>query len=126
MAESIGNILDQYKAVIDEREKVAARDKELSKRKTELEREILAISERDGVNQFANEYISITVNEDARATYDPELWEGIVKWAVESNNIGLLYRQMSSAKLKAMIEEGVALPPGLSTEPFKKVAYRRK
>lgn len=126
MDENIGQILDQYKAVIDEREALATRDSELAKLKAALERQMLDHSEQSGVTQFANDFISVSVSDANRATYAPEQWDGIVKWAAETGNLNLIHRRLSDAKVVALIEEGIALPDGLGIEPYKKLSYRRK
>lgn len=124
--ESIGQLLDQFKAVIDERESLAIRDLELGKLKVDLERRIKDHAEATGLNQFANDFISVTVSDENRAKIDPAKWDDIFKWAAETGNINLIHRRVSDAKVIALIEEGVELPEGLGIDPYKKLAYRRK
>jgi hypothetical protein len=69
--------------------------------------------------------ISVYLTDKCRATYDPERWAEIVKWAVESGRDYIVQRRLSDKKIESLIEEGVELPIGLGIEYYPDISHRR-
>jgi hypothetical protein len=123
----MSELLAGLRSVIDEREELARQDKILSERKSRIERELMQFHESTGLESCSGAGMSVTFNDDAmRAKYDPEQWPGIVKWAVESGHDYIIQRRLTDAKILDLVANGVALPEGLTLEPFVKMNIRRK
>lgn len=118
-------LLARYRAIIDEREALAARDSLLSAMKESIERDLLEFAESSGLSSFEDDAIRVTVADKMRVRYDPERWTDILKWDIE-NGIGAVQRRLTDAKIISLVEEGTALPEGLTLEGYKKVSHRRK
>ncbi len=124
---NVGSVLQNLRALIDLREKVAELDTALSKRKTELEGKLLDIQKSSGLSSFADFGVSVTFDTGAfRAKYDPEKFNDVMKWAVETGNEFIIQRRLTDAKILGLIDEGVSLPEGLSVESYTKISVRRK
>lgn len=120
-------LLAELRGLIDERERLAEEDRRLSKRKSEIESSLLSFHDASGLEQMAG--AGLTVRFDPAATrvrYDPEKWDSVVAWAVQTKNFQIIQRRTSDAKVMSLIEEGVALPEGLSIETFTGISVRRK
>lgn len=122
---NVSGLCTELRSVIDAREKLAAEDKALSKRKADLERQLLDYHDSSGLDHIRGGGLTIAFAEDVRASVDPERWEGVQKWAVESGHGHILYRQLSNAKVAELIENGVPLPEGLTVTPYTKINVRR-
>ena len=122
---TIGELLTDLRAVVDERETLSTRDGELSKLKAEIEYALQCKAKEQGVPGFKSDAGSITFVDDLRAKYDPERWDAIVEWAVSSGNHFIFQRRLTDVKVKALVVEGVALPDGLSLESYTKTSFRR-
>jgi hypothetical protein len=121
------NVLGELREVIDERERLATADRELSKRREALERELLAFHEDSGLDSLAGAGLSVSFDAAAmRAKYEPERWADIVRWAVTTGHDHIIQRRLTDAKVLDLIENGVELPPGLTVENYTKLSVRRK
>lgn len=124
--QKISAALTALRETIDELEAVREREVELNKKRYAIERELLSIHESTGLVAMANDYISVSVEDKDRATYAPDCWDDVLKWAVETGNMNIIQRRLSDAKVVALIGEGIPLPAGLGIEPYKKISHRRK
>ena len=123
----IGELLDELRRIIDAREALAAQDRPLATRRAEIEKEILDHATASGLQQFATDDLSVTVDLHAmRCRYDPERWDELMKWAVGLERCDLIQRRLNDAKILDLIDNGMALPDGLSVETYGKVSARRK
>jgi hypothetical protein len=122
---TIGEMLKNLRDVVDARDSLANQDSELARQEAELKYALQRKASEQGVPGFKSDAGAITFNEDLRAKYDPETWESIVKWAVESGNSHIIQRRMTDARVKALMDEGVVLPDGLTLEPYIKTSFRR-
>jgi uncharacterized protein YlxW (UPF0749 family) len=126
-ATNVTETLRMLRQVIDEREQLAAQDKVLSERKSALEAELLNFHASTGLNSCAGAGLSVTFDDGAvRAKYDPSKWADIVKWAVSTGNDHIIQRRLTDAKVIDLIENGTALPEGLTVESYTKLSTRRK
>lgn len=122
---TIGELLADLRGVVDTRELIAEQDKELYARETTLKLTLQRKAQEQGVPGFKSEAGAFSCSEEMRAKYDPEQWDAIVKWAVESGNQHIIQRRMTDARVKALMVEGVAFPDGLTLEAYIKTSFRR-
>jgi hypothetical protein len=124
---SVGDVLENLRAVIDLRERLAALDRDLSARKQTLELALIQHHESSGVDSLSGGGVSVSFDDHAmRARYDPDRWEDIVRWAVATNNLHCIQRRLTDSRIEDLIAEGVALPDGLTLETYTRIAVRRK
>lgn len=69
--------------------------------------------------------LTVTRRTKWRAKYDPEKWPTIFKWAAENGNEYLIHRRLSDAKVMELVDEGIQLPEGLTTEAYPSLDFRR-
>jgi hypothetical protein len=126
-AGSVQTTLAALRAVIDEREKLATADRELSKEKERLEASLLSFHNESGLDSLSGAGLSVSFDGEAmRAKYEPDRWAEIVKWAVSTGNDHIIQRRLTDAKVLDLIEQGVELPAGLTVENYTKLSVRRK
>lgn len=126
MMASISTILEELRAVIDEREQLSMRDSELSKRKDELEKQLLDYHGESGLQSVKGGGLTISFDDSAvRAKYDPDKWNNIIRWAVETGNEHVIQRRLTDKKCESLLKEGVAFPDGLTLENYTKISTRR-
>ena len=122
---SIQTTLEALRAVFDEKDRVAQRDAELSKMKAELEGELRRFHETSGLDQFRGAGLTISVSEKLRATYEPEQWANIAKWAVDTGHEYIIQRRLTDKKVLELIDNGVPLPDGLTVKGYTDISIRR-
>lgn len=122
----VTTLLEELRTVIDERETISTRDSVLSARKLELEHALIGYHETTGLTSVKGGGMTVSFDDDAlRAKYDPEKWQSIMQWAVQSGHDYIVQRRLTDAKVIALIKDGVELPEGLSLESFCKISTRR-
>lgn len=122
----VTSLLEELRGIIDERETIAARDSTLSRRKSEIEVALLSYHDATGLESVKGGGMSVSFDGDAcRAKYDPEKFNEIMAWAVATGNQHILQRRLTDARIVSLIKDGVALPDGLSVEPYTKISTRR-
>ena len=120
-------LLTALRSIIDQREQLAEQDSRLVKQKSQLEHQLLAFHELTGVDSVTGGGLSVSFDDAAmRAKYDPERWPAIVRWAIETGNDHIIQRRLTDAKVLDLIENGTALPEGLTVENYVKISTRRK
>jgi hypothetical protein len=124
---TVNELLTELRDVIDQRERLSTQDSALSKRKSYLEHELLAVHESEGVDSVSGAGMTVSFDDAAmRVKYDPEKWAGICRWAIETGNDHIIQRRLTDAKVMDLIENGTALPEGLTVENYVKISTRRK
>jgi hypothetical protein len=124
---NINATLARLKAVIDEREQLAAKDRTLSEERARLEAELLGFHGSTGLNSLSGAGLSVSFDDTAvRVRCEPSRWADIVKWAVSTGNDHVIQRRLTDAKVIELIENGTPLPEGLSVESYTKLSVRRK
>ena len=103
------------------------RSAEAQGRRKEIENQLIDAQKVSGLTSMSNDKISVTFTPNtARAVPDPEHWDEIHKWFVDSGYGYCIHRRMSDSKVLDLLMNGVELPKGLSFEFYTKVAFRRK
>lgn len=119
-------LLAELRRVIDARELLAEEDRKLSERRQQIERELLAFHEMSGLEKVAGAGVTVSFDPEAvRCNYDPERWDGIVRWAVETGNLHVIQRRLTDGKILDLVREGTELPEGLTLAPYTKISVRR-
>lgn len=117
--------LARLREIIDEKEAIGQRDKALSAEKSAIERDLIQYSETSGLDKFSASGMSVSITDAMRFKYDPAKWSDILKWAVDNNYDYIVHRRTSDAKIEELMLEGVALPDGLTPDPYKAISTRR-
>jgi uncharacterized protein YigA (DUF484 family) len=124
---NVTDVLAELRAVIDQREELAKQDRELAQRRSELERQLMQFHEHTGLENCAGAGLTVRFNPAAmRCRYEPDRWQSIVRWAVETGNDHIIQRRTSDAKVIELVQHGVALPEGLTLESYTDISIRRK
>lgn len=126
MEPDIGATLTRWREIIDAKEELNARIKTLNEEEDAIERRLLDLGERTGLDSFANDVLSVTLSQKQRARYEPGRWAEIVKWAADGGHYEIIKRQLSDKPVVALLVNGVALPDGLSIEDYTDISKRRK
>lgn len=126
-AADIGTTLADLRRVKDQREELGLADAKLAKQEAALKAQLLAFHESTGLLKLADHGLTVSFNPGAmRTCYDPEKWSDIVKWAASTGHDYIVQRRLTDAKVIALVEEGVALPEGLTLESYIDISIRRK
>ena len=123
---SVGEALSELRSLSDEIDTHAAALKDLNKRWDELERFLEEQGETLGLRSFSNDHITATLVSDLRVNYDPEKWADLLKWSLDTGNLGVVQRRLGDRVLKDLLDSGHAIPPGVTFLPYTKVSIRRK
>lgn len=123
---SVDAMLARLRTLIDANEELDRQKKELSDERQQIERDLMAFHKTTGLEKFAGSGMAVTIDPKAlRATYVPDRWPDIVKWAVDSGHGYIVQRRLSDAKVVDLFDQGVPLPDGLSLEGYTKISVRR-
>lgn len=122
---TVGELLTRLREAMDEIDALNAQLSEARARREEVERELLRRAENDGVDSYRNDQITVTVTEKLRAKYDPDQWDNLLSWAVQTGNTHVIQRRLTDARIESLIIDGVEIP-GVTLEGYKKINVRRK
>ena len=123
---TIGDLLTELRDIMDATDGLNSELRKYRERRDQIESEIRKMAEETGLDQFANDAITVSVKEELMPGYDPEQWNELVAWAVATGNIHMIQRRLSSRPILELIDNGTELPAGLRVEPVTKVSVRRK
>lgn len=123
---SVGEALSELRSLSDEIDTHTAALKDLNKRWDELERFLEEQGETLGLRSFSNDHITATLVSDLRVNYDPEKWADLLRWSLDTGNLGVVQRRLGDRVLKDLLDSGQAIPPGVTFLPYTKVLIRRK
>jgi hypothetical protein len=123
---AIDNLLIELRRVWDEEDGLNDRLNALGKRKAAIKALLLDYHTSSGLASFANELIGASFKADLRARVDPEKWADLHKWAVDTGNTHIFHRRLTDTKVKELLNEGVALPEGLTLESYTAINLWRK
>lgn len=121
-----GQLLDDLRDTIDVIDELNTSLSAAKKQRRAIEDKLTKAAEAAGVDSFSNPRISVSIKEDFAAAYDPELWNDLVAWAVETGNLQLIQRRISTKPVKELIDNGMEIPAGVRLEPVTKLNVRRK
>jgi uncharacterized protein YlxW (UPF0749 family) len=122
---SITETLSKLRQVRDQIDQANAALSSLKQQEQHLERKLEDYHQQTGLDSVKGGGLTVSFAPAFRATYTPELWPEIVKWAVASGNGHIVQRRLTDAKVIELVDNGVALPEGLSLESYTKMSIRR-
>jgi hypothetical protein len=125
VATDIGGLLAELRSVIDQREQLAQQDRDLSRRKTEIEQQLKHWHAETGLDAVKGNGLNVSFKQSMRAKYEPEKWADIVRWAVATGHDYIIQRRLSDAKIEDLALNGTALPDGLTLEGYTDLSTRR-
>lgn len=122
----VGDLLESLCETMGEIDELDSQTKVLKDRRRWIEGELLKQANAQGVSSFADESISVSIKEQTIASLDAEHFEDIVRWAVESENFGILQKRLGTRCALDLASNGESLPPGIDFDTIQKVSPRRK
>jgi hypothetical protein len=120
-----GSLLRSYSAVLSMLDSVGDIEKKLNTLRSAMKEEFVRRASVEGVEKFSGDGLSVTVKDKAIVKYDPEKWDDILKWLVDSGHGYCVHRRLSEAKIQELMDNGVRLPDGLAFDSIKEVSHRR-
>lgn len=69
--------------------------------------------------------LTVTVNEKARARYEPDQWAAIVEWAGRTGNQHVIQRRLNDKSIVELAQGKDGLPPGVLIEFINEIGFRR-
>lgn len=111
------------KAAIDEGDRINALKSENHAVREALEREILEQLKDD--DKMSHAGLTVYRKEKPRATYQPEKWDAIAAWAMETGNMHIIQRRLTDSRVEDLVQNGVPLPDGLAIEYVPELGTRR-
>lgn len=124
--QNTGHLLDDLRLTMDLIDELNQSLKVASKQRKAIEAKLQKAAESAGVDSFSNSQISVSFREDMIASYEPEHWNELVAWCVETGNYQLIQRRISTKPVKELIDNGLEIPAGVRLEPTTKINIRRK
>lgn len=121
-----GDLLDDLRNTMDVIDELNQSLSAAKKQRKAIEQKLMDEAETAGVDSFSNSRVSVSLKEDFIAAYDPEMWNELVAWAVDTDNLQLIQRRISTKPVKELIDNGSELPAGVRLEPTTKITVRRK
>lgn len=126
-APNVNELLNRMVDIKGAKEELNKRLSELSSEEDTIEQALIHWYGTSGLKSVSNDFATVSFDPDAiRVRYDPEKWSDIVKWAVTSDNLHIIQRRLTDAKILSLVTEGTALPDGLTLDNYTKVSFRRK
>lgn len=122
---SIGDLIAKYSAVDAELDAIEEQAKQLRIKRESVKLAIKITLDLGGVDKASAHGITVSIREKWRAKYTPELWPGVVEWAITHGHSHIVQRRLTDAAVMELVDNGVILPDGLSVESFKDLDVRR-
>ena len=122
---TIKEVLKRYASCTRRLDKINKQKSSAEVEKQALEHRLLQYGKAMKLDKFAGGGVSVTLSDGFRGKYNPAQWPDIVKWLVNNGYDGAIQRRLTDSKLLEMSDAGVAFPPGLSMESYKKISVRR-
>lgn len=111
-------MLKELRAILDEREQLARRDKQLAADKAGLEVQLIALAKHLGTDIFRSTDLTVTIKSKTRYNVDPQRWEDLYRWCVETNNMQVLQHRATASKFEELVAADQAIPDFVSMEEY--------
>lgn len=125
----ISDILADYRASLDRVDDAKAALRAAEDARDNAEHELRSAMEAAGLTddgaKVSGAGVTVTWRQKMRAKYDPAKWDTLVRWAVDTNNQHIVQRRLTDKAVLELIDNGVALPDGLSVEAYDDIDFRR-
>lgn len=117
------DIARDYREVVDALDDVRRREKELNRRRAELDAEVVAWCERQGLESLPGEGITLSIREADVVRIDD--WDAAVAWAIDHGLTSAIQKRVTASRIREAVEAGVPLPDALELDTIRRVAMRR-
>jgi hypothetical protein len=125
VAVDLETTLISLRALRDRKDELNAELKSIGEQEDACERTLLDWHKATNLQSVKGGGLTVSFKADFHAKYSPELWPEIVKWAVETGNDHIIQRRLGDAKVIELVDNGIALPDGLTLEQYVKLNIRR-
>jgi len=122
---TIGDLIGRYADLDAQIDQLTAEAEPLRAEREECKAAIKAAMDEAGTDKAAAAGLSVSIVQKDRAAYDPAEWPSIVRWAIETGNDHIVQRRLTDAKVLELVRNGVALPWGLTIEPYRDLRITR-
>ena len=119
----IGVIIDRLYAIRTERNKISARDKELTEEWKELEGILLIALDSQGQDMARSELATATVTVNSLPNVD---WDVFGPYIIANDALHLMQRRPSTASIRELITSRQPLPPGVEMYDQRKISLRKR
>lgn len=123
---NIGELLADLRNVRDQKDKLNEALGALAKQELAIKAKAMAYHEATGLSQIGDERLTVSFAAKMRPRVDPEKWEAVMRWAVDTGNWHILYKQLCQDKVVELATSGTALPDGMTIEGFTDWRVTRK
>jgi len=125
----LNDLLAAFKTEKDWQDELLAKLAQSKSKTTEIESKIMAAMKDAGLDgdgaKVSHGGLTVTLRHKFRAAYDPEKWSGVVKWAAETGREYIIQRRLSDKPVVELMDNGVALPDGLTVTSYEDLDFRR-
>jgi len=122
----LGPMIVRLRKLKDHKDEVNAVLKDINAEEVELESAIMAGLRESGQDKATVKGIgTASISKKYRAGAEPEAWNDIYKWCVDTGNTHILHRALTAAKVGELIDNGVQMPKGLRMDPYEDLSFRR-
>jgi hypothetical protein len=125
VAVDLESTLVSLRALRDRKDTLNAELKAIGEQEDACEHALLDWHKATNLQSVKGGGLTVSFKADFHAKYSPELWPEIVKWAVETGNDHIIQRRLGDAKVIELVDNGIALPDGLTLEQYVKLNIRR-
>lgn len=122
---TLGELIAEFRTAIDAHEEADRAAKDLRAKRDDCERRVMTAMENAGLEKTNAAGLSLSVVQKFRARYEPEKWQSLMRWAVDTGHEYLIQRRLTDTKVMELVDAGEPLPEGLSVEPYKDLNFRR-
>lgn len=113
---------------IDHKDTINRNLSECNARIDELESQILKLMKPEhgaAIEKMTAAGLTVFPRMKWRARYEPEKWPDIVRWAIDNDQLHIVQRRLTDSRVQDLIDSGVVLPDGLTTEAYPELGTRR-
>lgn len=122
---TLGEMLAKKKTLHDRKDELNAELTAVNKDLDSVDHRIIDALKASEQSKATANGITVSLGTTWRASYAPEMWEGIVKWAVQNDMTYLVQRRLSDSKVMELVDRGIQLPDGLKVEGYANLSHRR-
>lgn len=122
---SIGDLIKMYADADAALDAVEAQAKKLRETRDAVKLGIKITMKESGVDRTSAHGLTVSLREKWRAKYTPELWDSVVKWAMDTGHLQVVQRRITDAAVMELVDNGVPLPEGLSVDSYEDLDVRR-
>jgi len=120
---NIKDLIDEFVTVKGKREELTAEAKELTKKLSALEADIMEQMAAQGISKAGSDKASCTMKEVSNPTIVD--WPTFYEYVAETKQFELLHKRLSSAIFRERWEAGETIPGTLASKSFELSVYRK-